>query len=124
MPFTRRPSRRQAVACTLLALFIVAADTWAMSSSGGSECPGYTAIDSLPFHIDKPGLYRVTSNLSGPKGITVGSDDVTLDLNGFLLEGEGAANGVFVEEPFSQGSGSKKTQAGTRPEGGEEEGEK
>lgn len=57
-----------------------------------------TPISSLPFTISAPGSYYLTGNLtgvSGQPGITVSSDNVTIDLNGFALIGvAGAEDGI------------------------------
>jgi hypothetical protein len=52
-------------------------------------------IDHVPVTISTPGSYFLTRNVSGPanttgNGITIASDDVTLDLNGFSVIGTGA----------------------------------
>ncbi len=63
-----------------------------------------TPISSLPHTIDAPGSYYVTTNLTGAAtlpGISIESDDVTLDLNGFTLTGVlGAEQGIAV--PLTQ----------------------
>ncbi len=49
-----------------------------------------TPISSLPFNIFAPGSYYLTGNViasPGQTGININSDDVTLDLNGFVLDG-------------------------------------
>jgi parallel beta-helix repeat protein len=49
-----------------------------------------TAITDIPFTITSPGSYFLTASLTGTagqNGITISSDDVTLDLNGFSLIG-------------------------------------
>jgi hypothetical protein len=55
-----------------------------------------TKITSLPYTISKPGFYYLTGNLSYSNsfnnGITVNSDDVTLDLMGFSLSGPGSTS--------------------------------
>jgi hypothetical protein len=54
-----------------------------------------TKITSLPKNIDTPGFYYLTSNLSysgTSDGITIGSDDVTIDLMGFRLIGPGSSS--------------------------------
>lgn len=56
---------------------------------------GQTAITSLPFTITTSGSYNLTKNLTEPtgkSGITVSADNVTIDLNGFALIGDGTAN--------------------------------
>ena len=49
-----------------------------------------TSISSLPFTISTPGSYYLTTNLTasaGLGGITIAANNVTLDLNGFVLQG-------------------------------------
>lgn len=58
-------------------------------------------ISFLPYEITRPGSYYLTANLhatcSGPHGITVSISDVTLDLNGFTLQGmPGSGSGIYV----------------------------
>lgn len=56
-----------------------------------------TPIGSLPFAISTPGSYYVTSNLiSSLGGISISSDDVVIDLNGFTLTGAGSLTGIAV----------------------------
>ncbi len=59
-----------------------------------------TPISSLPFTIQAPGSYYVTTNLTGvagSHGILVEANDVTLDLGGFTLSGvPGSLNGIHV----------------------------
>ncbi|MCI0746503.1 MAG: right-handed parallel beta-helix repeat-containing protein [Verrucomicrobia subdivision 3 bacterium] len=59
-----------------------------------------TPINSLPFSINQPGSYYLTTNLtgaSGQSGITVAAHRVTIDLNGFELAGvAGAVSGIQV----------------------------
>ncbi|HXG48816.1 MAG TPA: right-handed parallel beta-helix repeat-containing protein [Methylomirabilota bacterium] len=58
-----------------------------------------TPISSLPHTINRPGSYYLTTNLVGnaTNGITVAASDVTLDLGGFVLDGNGAAfSGIAV----------------------------
>jgi len=49
-----------------------------------------TPISSAPFTISTPGSYYLTTNLAGAasgSGITISANNVTLDLNGFTLQG-------------------------------------
>jgi hypothetical protein len=58
---------------------------------GGGGAVG-TRITSLPYTISLPGFYCLTDNLSytgSGDGITISSNDVTLDLMGFRLKGPG-----------------------------------
>jgi parallel beta-helix repeat protein len=59
-----------------------------------------TAIAALPFTINQPGSYYLTTNLtgvSGQSGILVQARNVTIELNGFELVGVGgAASGIFA----------------------------
>jgi len=64
-----------------------------------------TPISMLPLIINSPGSYYLTANLtgiSGSSGITIASGNVTLDLNGFTLQGvPGSLDGVFVSGTFT-----------------------
>lgn len=64
--------------------------TSAPGPTDGVREPG-TPITSIPFTIAQPGFYYLTHNLTasadGQNGITVSTDDVTLDLKGFTLKG-------------------------------------
>lgn len=54
-----------------------------------------TPITALPFDITSAGSYQLTSNVSlalGTYGIMVSADDVTIDLNGFLMSGAGGSD--------------------------------
>jgi parallel beta-helix repeat protein len=58
-----------------------------------------TPISSLPFTINQPGSYYLTTNLSSAagSGITIQTNGVTLDLMGFELVGlPGSAFGILV----------------------------
>ncbi|MCX5888339.1 MAG: right-handed parallel beta-helix repeat-containing protein [Deltaproteobacteria bacterium] len=59
-----------------------------------------TRITSLPYTISNPGFYYLTGNLSFSgtgTGITVASDDVTIDLMGFRISGPGSsAFGIYL----------------------------
>jgi hypothetical protein len=62
-------------------------------------------IDGLPVSISQPGSYYLTGNLSlstGGDGIVIDADDVIIDLNGFALNGAGAAGcGILVTNNHS-----------------------
>ena len=57
-------------------------------------------IESLPFTITNSGPYILTRNLtgsSGQNGITIATNSVTLDMNGFTLKGAaGSFHGINV----------------------------
>src|SRR5438552_17484090 len=58
-----------------------------------------TPIGSLPFTITISGSYYITSNLTAAaaqNGIIVQADNVTLDLNGFMLAGTGGGQKAIV----------------------------
>ena len=70
-----------------------------------------TPISSLPFTISTSGSYYLTTNLfeSSGDGIIVTADNVTLDLNGFVLDGTVTAGASVVPgqpSPKSQAPGS------------------
>lgn len=60
------------------------------------------AITNLPYTISSSGAYYLTSDLTGTtgtNGISIASDNVTLDLNGFSLIGvPGSVDGVLIAE--------------------------
>jgi hypothetical protein len=64
-----------------------------------------TPISYAPFAISNPGSYYLTTNLvgsSGFNGISIYSGNVTLDLNGFTLQGVTSSHsGVYVEGYFN-----------------------
>jgi hypothetical protein len=57
-----------------------------------------THITNLPFTITRPGSYYLATNLiyAGGNGINIDTNDVTIDLNGFALDGAhgGFGNGI------------------------------
>src|SRR4051812_13288192 len=59
-----------------------------------------TPISSLPFNISQAGSYYLTTNLTGQagtNGITISTDNVTIDLNGFALIGVGGSlDGISI----------------------------
>ncbi|MBU6410780.1 MAG: right-handed parallel beta-helix repeat-containing protein [Verrucomicrobia bacterium] len=63
-----------------------------------------TPISSLPYAINTPGSYYVTTNLTGitsNDGITINTGDVALDLNGFTLTGvAGSGNAIYVSAVY------------------------
>jgi parallel beta-helix repeat protein len=65
-----------------------------------SQIEPRTPISSLPYTISIPGSYYFTTNLAGTSGITITTNDVTVDLNGFTLLGTGGAgSGIYVGSP-------------------------
>jgi hypothetical protein len=60
--------------------------------------PWGTKITTLPYTINTPGAYYLGGNLSAASGdgITITSDDVTIDLMGFNLNGPGNGTGIFM----------------------------
>jgi parallel beta-helix repeat protein len=63
-----------------------------------------TPISSLPYVINSPGSYYLTTNLTSPgsgDGITISSGNVTIDLNGFTLQGlTGSGSGIVVPDSY------------------------
>jgi parallel beta-helix repeat protein len=66
-----------------------------------------TKINSLPYTIASSGYYYIASDLSCDatnNGITITSDNVTLDLMGFSLNGPGAGNdydGIYIDTLYN-----------------------
>ncbi len=61
-------------------------------------CDSRTPISSLPYTISTGGSYYLTGSLAatgGSTGVTVNADNVTIDLNGFTLQGSsGSGSGI------------------------------
>lgn len=56
-----------------------------------------TPITSLPFNISTSGSYYLTGNLTcSGNGITVDFNNVTIDLQGFTITGNGSGSGVYM----------------------------
>jgi parallel beta-helix repeat protein len=55
-----------------------------------------TALHSemFPVTISAPGSYYLTGNVTAISGIAITANDVTIDLNGFTLEGTGGGSGI------------------------------
>ncbi len=55
-------------------------------------------IESLPYTITSSGSYYLTGNLSSANhGIIIKSDDVTIDLMGYTLDGNFDGNGIWID---------------------------
>jgi hypothetical protein len=78
---------------------VLAVDGVIEINQASAEAGGVTAGDSagFPVTISEPGSYRLTGNLTIPDyyyyAITITSDDVTLDLNGFAISGPVSCSG-------------------------------
>lgn len=63
-----------------------------------AETINCTEITSVPYFINTPGIYCLKSSLSlasaGGTGIEIQSDDVVLDLNGYVLDNSAAGAGT------------------------------
>ena len=59
-----------------------------------------TPISSAPFIINSPGSYYLTTNLTGAasgSGITISANNVTVDLNGFAVQGvPSSQEGIYL----------------------------
>src|SRR5580658_10119634 len=61
-----------------------------------------TPITNLPYSVEAPGSYYVTTNLTGGLingGITILTNNVTIDLGGFTLSGIGGNSSGIVGGP-------------------------
>jgi hypothetical protein len=92
MPSTS--SRLLGASTVLAGLFLAASPTYAVD--------GVVLLDPVyPISITQPGSYRLTGNLitaGRATAIRISSDDVTLDLNGFSVIGNGqAADGIAIQ---------------------------
>ncbi len=60
-----------------------------------------TAINSIPYTINTPGMYHLAGNIiqiTHSDIIVISSDNVTLDLNGFTIQGTGSGAGVEITD--------------------------
>jgi len=64
-----------------------------------SEIEPRTPITNLPYTITIPGSYYVTTNLTASTGITISTNDVTLDLGGFTLGPGFSGPAISVPNP-------------------------
>ena len=87
--------KRSIVFISFLVVFTLpalsAAEFYVIATGGP---PVGTKIKSLPYTISQPGFYFVTGDLTcpaGTHGITINTDNVTLDLMGFRLNGPGGS---------------------------------
>ena len=61
-------------------------------------------ISEAPYRITKPGYYRLVNNIyTKSEGITIESDDVTLDLNGYTIDGSSAGTKSEYSGVYSVG---------------------
>jgi len=64
-----------------------------------------TPISSAPYTISSPGSYYLTTNIIGvssQNGINIYANNVTLDLNGFSLQGVSSAiNGISIQSSYT-----------------------
>jgi len=96
---------------SMLTLLFLTLATPALAVDGVLEINQTCAVETGCFAGDDPGLpvtistsgsYRLTGNLSVPvdtHGIEITIDNVTLDLNGFVISGSGGAGGDGVSAP-------------------------
>jgi parallel beta-helix repeat protein len=61
-----------------------------------------TPISALPITITQPGSYYLTGNLTAADGIRVSASNVTIDLNGFTIQGTGGSTGVGIYRTTTQ----------------------
>jgi len=79
-------------------IFLLFTSTTVYATSAG------TAINSAPYTISTPGMYHLTGNLihsTYTDIIVISSDNVTLDLNGFMIQGIGSKSGIEITSPSS-----------------------
>ena len=55
-----------------------------------------TPIGTLPYSISNSGSYYLTTNLTGTAGIQIRTNNVSLDLEGFTLTGNGSGYGIEI----------------------------
>jgi hypothetical protein len=97
MPATMTEGRR-------LATILLAGAVGGLAADASAANPACVAITSVPYQINAPGLYCLASDLTYAAGsgaaILVRADDVTVDFNGFSLQGT-AGPGTFAMGVFA-----------------------
>ncbi len=77
---------------------LIALTTALMATPAKAETTECTVIDSIPFTITVQGIYcqkgNLSSSLTSGDMITVATNNVTIDMNGFKLGGLGAGAGT------------------------------
>ena len=104
-----RNSIRSAIFALLLSTLSYQLSTFAQGSLAPPGAPAptmktlaqiepRTPISSVPFTITNSGSFYLTTSIAAPSdGIAIESDDVTLDLSGFTLSGNGGSLNYGVE---------------------------
>ncbi|MDD3604621.1 MAG: right-handed parallel beta-helix repeat-containing protein, partial [Kiritimatiellae bacterium] len=102
---------RRFIACSLIVISLAVSTAFAQGPLAPAGAPGpvmktldqveaRTPITSLPMTISAPGSYYLTAPLSitsAVRGINIESDDVTIDLNGFSLNGTNGTTAIYVK---------------------------
>jgi len=91
----------RAAAAALAGLFLAASPSYAVD--------GVVLIDQtmVPLTITDPGSYRLSSNVAvtgSATAVSIQSNDVSLDLNGFTVSGDSMpfSDGIFVSSTASR----------------------
>jgi hypothetical protein len=107
-PMTQETERRRrAVELSIVLIFVGAYPRAVSASDGQIELNQAQAIATGSYQtlvISEPGSYKLTSNLdaaSDTNGIVINVGDVTLDLNGFTIEGRGSGGLAYGIVSFS-----------------------
>src|SRR5258708_7089585 len=103
------------ISCALAFTFTISLQTVVLAQGPlappGSPSPPFktlqqieprTPISSLPYLINQPGSYYVTTNLqgvAGRPGIIISAEDVSLDLGGWELRGVGGSLSGILMNP-------------------------
>ncbi|MHC5209246.1 MAG: NosD domain-containing protein [Planctomycetota bacterium] len=74
--------------CLAAALALGSLLALAPPSAAGVAPEDAVVITSLPYSIERPGMYVLAGNLAAEEGITIQASGVTLDLRGFALTGK------------------------------------
>lgn len=83
--------RQRVLFAVLLGVFLISGAAWAAPTLFIS-----TRIVSLPYTIVLPGFYYLEKNLhSNGNGIVLQANDVTIDLAGFVINGNGGENSTY-----------------------------
>lgn len=93
------------VSAALLALASLLPFTPVQAAESYDACTG--TVTALPYTISTPGTWCVKQNLAtaaiGGNAITINASDVTLDCNGFKLDGSAAGAGTATRGVYASG---------------------
>jgi parallel beta-helix repeat protein len=105
MPMLRKSLRRAALGLATVVALAGAPAARAIDGVNEINAASIIAAGGYPFMIGAPGSYVLTGNLTsgGPTALVIAAPNVVLDLNGFWIDGAGAAGPGIATLPVGVG---------------------